>query len=218
MLKTGAALINEGTGQPFSEKFISKLVNRFFSVHSEMSTARIEQIIAQSSAIDLKGRESQLEDLGDGFKFLDYENLKTEVQTISSNIDAKHEQLDTLRQRFEREKNDFDTMKEKHAHMLDMIEEQNLWHESLRQQQTLLRNSLNQLKSQKNDLRDELNELTQNVGILTRIPLMKDYDNICDEIEDLSRELLTTEETNRMLQQKRQKLNKMKACGNSAKV
>lgn len=202
MLETGASLINEGSGQPFSEKFISKLVNRFIKTHGEMSNARFEH----NSMTELIEKESQLEDLGGGLKMLDYENLKTEVQTISSNIDLKQEQLDTLQQRFNREQNKFKTAKEKHSQMLEMIEKQKSRHEKLREQQTLMRSNLNQLKTQKTNLRDELNELTQKVGILTRVPLMRNFDDVSDEIQFLSKELFSTEETNKKLSTHTEKL------------
>lgn len=171
-----------------------------------MSNARFDHIIAQDALTELIEKESQLEDLGDGLKMLDYENLKTEVQTISSNIDLKQEQLDTLQQRFSREQNKFKTANEKHAQMLEMIEKQKSRHEKLREQQTLMRNNLNQLKTQKTNLRDELNELTQKVGILTRVPLMRNFDDVSDEIQFLSKELFSTEEINKKLSTQTEKL------------
>lgn len=65
-----------------------------------MSAARFDFILTQSSIAELLEKDRQLDDLGDGFKAFDYENIKTELQTISSKIDTKNEELERMRMRF----------------------------------------------------------------------------------------------------------------------
>lgn len=154
-----------------------------------MSSVRYEFIIAQNLFAELKEKEDKFDDLGDGFRVLDFENLKTEAQTFSSNIDLKHEQLDKLRQRYNNESLKLNELQEKHAQVLDGIEREKARNEALLIDEKSLRLKLNPLKLSKNKLRHQLNELSDKTGILTQVPLMRNYEAVTDEMLQVSKEI-----------------------------
>ena len=202
MFQTGVSLINSYNGQFLPEKFVTKLINQFLKTQENLSSARLDFIIEQNSQTELMNKEIELDDLGEGFKVFDYENLMNDIQTISSNIDMKNEQLETLRQRHRSEKQKLVTANGNHSHMLKIIEKQKSKRESFCEKEALLRRNLHYLKTQKYNLRDEINELSQKSEILTKIPLMKNYDKISDETEKLSKQIFAAEETNKKYMEK----------------
>lgn len=192
MMETGKSLMNPATGQP-SEKFVSKIINRFMQVHQEMSKARFDFIVTQNSLIELKERDAQLEDLGEDFKVLDYENLKTEVQAISSNIDMKQGELETLRKRFDGEQKKSEILKEKRMEKLHMIQEQKIRCENLQAEESLMRDKVQEMKMQQNHLQDEHNEMMLKAGILNRAHLLNDYNAVSDGNKRLAKEITDAE-------------------------
>lgn len=137
--------------------------------------------------------------LGEGLSVFDYENLMHEIQEISSNNDIKNELLDKFRQKFRNEKLKLEKEAHSFSQILELVKEEESKHESLLKRKTLMRNRLEILKSQKNILREEINKLSQKSGILTRMPLMKNYDKISSEIEKLAIEISSIEEINEKL-------------------
>lgn len=186
MRQTEASLVKPGAGQ---QKFLSKLISRFMTAHHEMSNSRLDFIVVQNGLNELKKKEAQLDDLGEGFSLADYENLKSELQTISSNVDMRKEQVDMMQKRFLRDQEKCESIKERIENIVKSTEEKSSECELLKAEENLMRDEINQLEIQKQTLRDELNELSQKAGILTQVPLMRDFDALCDEISKLSNEL-----------------------------
>lgn len=189
-----------------TEKIVRELLNRFTSMHEGMSAIRVNFIKSQNALVELNEKESELDDLGDGYRVFDYENLKMEVQTISSNIDVKQEQLESLRQCYNREKLQHDSAEQKHGQMLKLIEQQLARYEALRVEEKLMRGNVNELKAQKSEMKEKHSELKQKSGILTRKPLMKNFDEVAEEIQELEKEVAEVEVASEKLSTKSKKL------------
>lgn len=184
MVKTGASLITD-SGHPMPKKLVDKSIDDFFNTYREMSSMRSNLFIVQNDMKELEQKDEQIEELGEGFTLLDYENLKTETQAISSNIDQKQERLEMLRHRFLRDKDQIEHAKNNRLEMLTMIDDQESNYESLKETENLLRKKLNDAKAQLTRLRNEFDDLSLKAGMLNHIPLMRDYDKVSDEVHQL---------------------------------
>lgn len=170
-------------------KMVTKRVNQFIKAHDDFSTVRYDFIITQNQMAELNEKEDQLDDLGDGLRVLGFESLKTEVQTSSLKIDAKHEQLDRLRHRYKHGTVKLEADQEKNSQFLACIEQEKARNEALNEGKEKLRSQLSELKLTKIKLLDETNKITEKAGIVTKTSLMRNYDDVTDEIHRTSAEI-----------------------------
>ena len=164
-----------------------------------MSVVRLEFIERQNSLVEQAEIIKNLGEVGDGLKTLDYENMTTEVQTIMSSIDLKQEQMDKLSGRFRKDSKALISSKSVMDENLKVIEKKTLHLESLREQQVSLIISIKNLGIQKKKLKDKLNDLNDKAGLLSHPLLMKHYDKVVKEIEDLTEEISKVEAFNKKL-------------------
>lgn len=191
-----------------SGKKSSRSFNKFLRTYEEMSMKRLDFITAQNNLGQLKMKENQLNDLGDGFKVMDYENYKTEVQTLSSRIDQNEEKFEKMRQRFGDQKRKFEGAKGKRAEMKEMVEHEKKGLKLTKEIESSLYKKVYQLKEDKNQLKNEYDELLQKAGILKQNLLMRDYDKISDGVEVLSKKIWEMELENEKLSKRNESMQK----------
>src|SRR5690349_18204086 len=110
--------------KPMRETLFNKVFDRFVRSHTKISAMRKDFIVLQNTLYELREKERNLNDIGDGLKSFDFHNIEIEVQTISSNIDNRLEKLDILRKRLQTETNKFRNARINYDDVLDLIEEQ----------------------------------------------------------------------------------------------
>lgn len=166
-----------------------------------MSVQRLEYIIAQNNFAQLKAKDIRLDNVGDSgnLKVLDFQNLKTEVQTLSSCIDQNEEKLEKMRQRYTSQKQKFEAVKGKLEDIFLMIQQQTEQRNLTEVIEKGLRSKIHLLKEEKNQKKNDYNFLLQKAGILRQKKLMLDYDKITDENEVLSKRISEIEISNKEL-------------------
>ncbi|CAO1397967.1 unnamed protein product [Diamesa tonsa] len=194
---TGITLLSSQTGLPLSDKFVSKLIARFLKTQSDLSEARLNFIIIQNFFTEMKARNSELDNLGDGLTVIDYESMMSEVQGLQVVIESKNEELDRLRQRCFIDTHKIVHLGEKYSQLLWSYEQQNQLLNSRKMEEQNLRKTLNKIKKEKDDLRAQHNNLLQQAGLLNKVPLLKDYDNVIYQIKDITEKISHFESINK---------------------
>lgn len=179
----------ETAGVPITEKVILRLLNRFEKIHSEVCDSRLEFIKTQTALAEVKAKDEELDDLGDGYKVIDYENLKTELQTISSNIDSKNEELEKLRMRYNSNVEKSKEYQKNRENFEKKIEHVRKVYDEKKSEEQQMQWELNNLRKQKDLMRHEYEKLLQKSQLLIKTPLLRNYDNISDELENIDREI-----------------------------
>lgn len=179
---TGTTLLSSQTGLPLSEKFISKLIVRFLKTQSNLSEARLDFIMIQNFLTEMKARDSELDNLGDGLRVIDYESMMSEVQSLQAVIEGRNEELDRLRQRCFIDTQKIVHMGEKYSQLLWSCEQQKQILNSRKMEEQNMRQNLSEIKKKKDDLRIQQNNLTQRAGLLNKTPLLKDYDSVIYQV------------------------------------
>ena len=182
LYNTGTTLLSSQTGLPLSEKFVSKLIARFLKTQSDLSEARLNFIIIQNFFTEMKARNSELDDLGDGLRVIDYESMMSEVQGLQVVIESKNEELDRLRQRCFIDTHKIVHLGEKYSQLLWSYEQQKLILNSRKMEEQNIRKALSKIKKEKDDLRVQQNNLNQQAGLLNKTPLLKDYDSVIYQV------------------------------------
>ncbi|CAO1398051.1 unnamed protein product [Diamesa serratosioi] len=183
---TGITLISSQTGLPLSEKLVSKLIARFFKTQCDLSEARLDFIIIQNFLTEMKARDSELNNLGDGLKVIDYESMLSEVQCLQVVIESKNEDLDHLRQRCFIDTHKIVHLGEKYSQLLWTFEQQKQILNTRKMEEQSLRRTVSEIKKVKDDLRAKHNTLIQQAGLLNKIPLLKDYDSVIYQVSLIS--------------------------------
>lgn len=178
------------------EKVVAKLLKRFNKAYENTSLVRLEFLKAQNTFVELVEKEKALSNIGEGWKTLDYDNLTTEVQTVSSTIDLKQEQLEKLWNRYRREIKALKSLRDELDELQKGIEDETRKYDSARAQEISTLLFLQSLDEDKKNLKEKLNDLSHRAGILSRTPLMKHYDSVANEIVKLSKELSELEAFN----------------------
>ncbi|CAO1407243.1 unnamed protein product [Diamesa hyperborea] len=194
---TGITLLSSQTGLPLSDKFVSKLIARFLKTQSDLSEARLNFIIIQNFFTEMKARNSELDNLGDGLTVIDYESMMSEVQGLQVVIESKNEELDRLRQRCFIDTHKIVHLGEKYSQLLWSYEQQKQFLNSRKMEEQNLRKTLNKIKKEKDDLRAQHNNLLQQAGLLNKVPLLKDYDNVIYQIKDITEKISHFESINK---------------------
>lgn len=179
---TGTTLLSSQTGLPLSEKLVSKLIVRFLKTQSDLSEARLDFIIIQNFLTKMKARDSELDNLGDGLRVIDYESMMSEVQGLQAVIESKNDELDRLRQRCFIDTHKIVHMGEKYSQLLLNNEQQKQILNSRKMEEQNMRKNLNEIKKEKDDLRIQQNNLTQRAGLLNKTHLLKDYDSVIYQV------------------------------------
>lgn len=175
------------------EKFIAKLQRRFNRAYENYSLVRLEFLKAQNALVELVEKEKALSNIGEGWKTLDYDNLTTEVQTVSSTIDLKQEQMERLWSRFRREVKNLKSMKAELEDLKQGVEDKMEQYKLIRAEEVAMLKKLQNLDEDKKNFKEKFNDLSHRAGILVRAPLMKHYDSVVNEIAKLSFELSEAE-------------------------
>lgn len=181
------------------EKFVTKIVRRFNKAYENTSLVRLEFLKAQNTLVELIEQEKALSNIGEGWKTLDYDNLTTEVQTVSSTIDLKQEQLEKLWNRYRKEQKSLKSLRDELDDLQESIEDETSKYDSVRAQEISTLMVLRSLDEDKKNLKEKLNDLSHRAGILSRAPLMKHYDSVENEIVKLSKEIAEVEAMNAQL-------------------
>lgn len=186
----------EKAGLPITEKLILRLLKRFEKTHDEISNARLDYIKTQNSVVEQQKKDEELDKIGDGYSVMEYENLKIELQTISSNIDSKNEDLEKLRIRYGRDMEKSENFRKNYEKLENKIKKQRQMFELKRQEEQELRWQLNSMRKQKELMRIEMDKLVQKSQLLTKEPLLRNFDNMNDGIENVCEEINQVEKKN----------------------
>lgn len=182
LYNTGITLLSSQTGMPLSDKFVSKLIARFLKTQSDLSEARLDFIIIQNFLTEMKARDAELNNLGDGLSVIDYETMLSEVQCLQLVIESKNEDLDRLRQQCFIDTHKIKHLGEKYSQLLWTVEQQKIILNSRKMEEQNMRKILSEIKRVKDDLRTKQNDLIQQAGLLNKTPLLKDYDNVMYQV------------------------------------
>lgn len=189
-----ATLTSNQHAQPMPEKVAMREVNKLFTAYEAMSSIRLDFLRTQNAIAELMEKEAELSDLGEGLKTIDYENLTTDVQNVTSRIDLQQEQMDRLWGRFKRDQKTLKSIKTELRQIFATLANEKKQYKSLREDEISLLNSINELQEKKKFLKEEVKELSLQAGILSRAPLMRHYDSVTKEIEKITDEISVFQE------------------------
>lgn len=209
MKQAGASAIN-ASGHPLPKKLIESSIKRFFEVQQKLSSFRFKFLFIQNELKELELKNEKINDIGEGFNMLDYENLKTEAQAISTNIDLKQDQLEILRHQFLREKKQAEKFKKKRLEALSFINKEKSRLENLKAKESNLRQQITREKVQHEKLKQNYINLSLKTGLLSNNSLMRNFDKVSNEVQQTLKEIYEVEAFNSELLSSMEKLGKQK--------
>lgn len=193
------------TVNPIPEKAIKRHLNQFHKLYNEVSNLRMINFKTQQMIAEYIDKEKTIEEIGDGVTLFDYENTKTKLQILNSNIDAKNKVLERMRMRIQRDKIDDEKytadLKELDARLQKIEENQR----KLKAEHTKLSNESKKLKSLEKHLKIKLNDIYIKGQLLSERSLMVDYDKMDEKFNEKKDEMTTLKDENQKLDQKLRK-------------
>lgn len=124
----------------------------------------------------------QLEDLGDGLKVINFEQLRAETQSLSDKIEERNNELSKLRRRCNSDIHILAHVREKQFMLTNTILVQEGVLRDLQSEENSCRNYLNYIKLERDLLRKKLKEMSFDCGLLDKPALLRDYDRTIEKI------------------------------------
>ncbi|XP_070505461.1 cilia- and flagella-associated protein 184-like [Chironomus tepperi] len=193
------------TAHPISERAIKRLLNKFHKFYNEVSNLRMSNFKTQQLIAKFVDKEKKIEEIGDGITLFEYENTKTRLQIINSNIEAKNKILERMRMRIRR------NIKDGHKCSHDLKEldidlqqvDENL--NKLKAEHAKLFNESQKLKKLEKQLDSKLNDIYVKGQLLSERCLMLDYDKMDEKFNVKKDEVERLKNENQKLDQKLRK-------------
>jgi chromosome segregation ATPase len=160
---------------------------------------RFEFLKIQKLLACLQERDRILDDLGDGYRVMDYENLKTELQTIALSIDIRNEDLEHYRARYANRMDRNKSLVRQKSQVAWQIFDSEELLASLSDDIRVWRDKCLKSFSEKERYRRELDRVQSKIHLINRVPLLRRYDNIVDDIDRTNNELVEVESLNKKL-------------------
>jgi len=190
------------TTRPISERSIKRHLNKFHKFYNEVSKIRITNFKSQQLITKYVDKEKKIEEIGDGLTLFDYENMKTRLQIITSNIDAKNKILEKISMRVKKDmKNDpkySEDLKELDIDLSGV--EENL--RELKNEYAKLFNESKRLKNLEKQLESKLDDIYVKGQLLSERSLMVEYDKMDEKLIEKKDEVARLKDENQKLDQK----------------
>lgn len=186
MLETIQSTVIELESDP---ERVLNLFKKFERIHEEISTARLEFIKIQNALFELNARDAELDAIGEGYSVIKYESLKISLQVISSHIDVRNEDLEKLRGRYNLYVEKSENLKKNRESIERKIQQQRATLAAKEREEQEMRWQMNSMRKQKDLMRIEIDKLTQKSQLLTKLPLLKDFDAVSDGIENVNQKI-----------------------------
>lgn len=130
-----------------------------------------------------------MEELGDGLKMVEYEQLQTETLALAEKIEERNNELMKLRLRCNADTHIIAHIKEKQEMLAHKIAlEQNVLN-SLIDEQSTCRAYVHDLKQERDNIRKKYNLLSYKCGLLDKPQLLYDYDVTTMDIQRVQEEI-----------------------------
>lgn len=193
------------TSTPIPERAIKRHLNQFHKLYNQVSNIRKINFKTQQLIAEYAEKEKTIEDIGDGLTLFEYENTKTKLQILNSNIDAKNKVLERMRTRIKKDTIDNEKctadLKKLDAH-LQKLEAS---HQKLKAEHAKLFNESKKLKNLEKHLNIKLNDIYIKGQLLSERSLMVDYDKMDERLTEKNDEMTILKDENQKLDQKLRK-------------
>ncbi|XP_007456933.1 PREDICTED: coiled-coil domain-containing protein 96 [Lipotes vexillifer] len=154
-----------------------------------ISAVRLENVQLKQSLVHFENRLRAQEDLTEGLLLIDFEQLKTENQTLHEKVEERNEELLKLRSKVTNHVQIITHVKEK----LHFVDTENACKKSelmeIEAQVALKRDILTKTKQARDSLRIDNIKLNQKCGLLGKEALLRDMEEVVDRTEELSQRL-----------------------------
>ena len=147
-----------------------------------ISAIRLKWIKAHTRYSAVKSKDDALENLDDGLKMIDFDVLRTEIQSLSSNINARDEDLKKFKKKIFSDTQKLAHYWEKHSTSFDDIEDQKDDLYQVRMEENIFIRRLNRSTLRKEVFRLEQESLLEKGGLVHKPNLLRDYDRCEDYI------------------------------------
>lgn len=190
------------TARPITERSIKRHLNKFHKLYKEISKIRITNFKSQQLITKYVDKEKKIEEIGDGLTLFDYENMKTRLQIITSNIDAKNKILEKISMRVKKDiKKDPKYTEDLKELDIDLSEvEGNL--QELKNEYAKLFNESKRLKNLEKQLESKLDDIYVKGQLLSERSLMVEYDKMDEKLIEKKDEVAKLKDENQKLDQK----------------
>ncbi|NIG60599.1 coiled-coil domain-containing protein [Pontoporia blainvillei] len=154
-----------------------------------ISAVRLENVQLKQSLVHFENRLRAQEDPTEGLLLIDFEQLKTENQTLHEKVEERNEELLRLRSKLTNHVQIITHVKEK----LHFVDVENACKKSelmeIEAQVALKRDILTKTKQARDSLRIDNIKLNQKCGLLGKEALLRDMEEKVDRTEELSQRL-----------------------------
>jgi chromosome segregation ATPase len=187
---------------PISERSIKRHLNKFQKLYNEISKLRIANFKSQQLIAKYVAKEKKIEEIGDGLTLFDYENTKTRLQIITSNIEVKNKMLEKMRMRIKKDIKD----DPKYTENLNELDENLSGVEdtlrALKSEYAKLFNESKRMKNLVKQLESKLDDIYVKGQLLSERSLMVDYDKMDEKLCEKKDEVARLKDENQKLDQK----------------
>ena len=150
-------------------------------------------------------KEREIEEIGDGLTLFDYENTKTKLQIVTSNIDAKNKILERMRMGIKRDTKDDQKFSQDLKELDTNLQEFNETLQNLKAEHAKLFNESRKLKNLQKQLESKLNDIYIKGQLLSERSLMIDYDKMDEKLYEKKDGVARLKDENQKLDKKLRK-------------
>lgn len=177
---------------------LDAIIKRIRTHRESMAEVRFNFILAQNQISEINENLKSLEDLGNGLRVFDYEQLQAEVQSLSDKIEERNKQLTKFRLRCNDHTQIIAHIREKSLELINTIEEEgenlNIVNDNVKS----LREDVNFACKERDALRKKFNQLDIDCGLLNKPHLMRDFDKITNVLKETQSEVANIESENQI--------------------
>ncbi|XP_004536002.1 kinesin-like protein KIF20B [Ceratitis capitata] len=163
-------------------RIITIYLKKMANVRKELSEARLEFIKKQHAYADLKERLNKIQDIGNGLKLYQYENLQNEVMQLGKKVDERDTELAKARNIQQLDTHINTHLRERTLMLRNQLAVQKMTYKTLLKESQDTRRHLYKQKQVRSHIRKEMREHAFQGGILSKPTLMLDYDQTEDQI------------------------------------
>lgn len=174
----GSDVHSKSTGKRLTDQELDAIIKRIRNQRDTMTEVRYNFIFAQNQLSEINEKLKSLDNLGDGLRVFDYEQLQAEVQSLSDKIEERNKELTKLRLRCNGHTQILAHVREKVYELIETIEKERTNLNIVSSNVQSLREDVNLSYKDREGLRKKLSQIDNDCGLLNKPLLMRDYDKI----------------------------------------
>ena len=209
LMEVGVTLQSSKTGNFLTEKAINRQIKRFNDALKALEDVRLNYLMTLNRASTLKKERYDMDNLGNGLRVINFEQLRADVQNLSDKLENRENELAKLRIRHAGDTQILAHSREKEFMFHDVLQEKKTEYEEIQKIAENERKYLNVQKSKRDALRKKAKDMEVENGLLFFTPLLKGFDEMVDKTGELKEKIEILRQNTEDMRKKERELQKI---------